>query len=121
VEQTMLRVHHVLRREGKIPKLTIDGKEIKLKHSSPITLIGNREDVQVVERAMQSMLMFGEQAAIDTFKPEEVSPYITNKLGVPSSLTNTKDEILELQKQRAEQQQAMMAMQAEQEAAKGQK
>jgi hypothetical protein len=118
VEQTMLRVHHVLRREGKIPKLLLDGKEIKLKHSSPITLMGNREDVQALGASMQAIMMFGEAAALDAFKPEEVAPYINNKLGIPSTLTNNKEEIQQLQKQRAEQQQAMMMAQQAQEMAK---
>ena len=118
VEQTMKRVHHVLKREGKIPKLEIDGREVKLKHSSPITLIGNREDVQGLVGAAQTISMFGEQAMMNAFKPEAVVPYINDKLGIPTSLTNSKEEIEQLIKAQQEQQQAMMAMQMQQEQAK---
>ena len=118
VEQTMKRVHHVLRREGKIPALVIDGKEIKLKHSSPITLMANREDVQTLAGAVQTLVMFGEATAFDSFKSEEVAPYVMNKLGIPSHLTNNKEEIMQIQQQRQEQQQQMMIAEQAQEAMK---
>ncbi len=107
VEKLMRRVVHVLKREGKIPPLKLDGKEIALKHTSPIARIMDVEDVQNLQSAITQVSMLGEQAIMTTFDTEKVGEYICQKQGVSPTLYRD-----EKQRKQLKQQMIEMAQQA---------
>lgn len=98
VEKLIRRVVYVLQREGIIPKLRIDGKEVKIKHVSPIAKAMDLEDVQtMMQAAGMAQQIAGPEMAMLGLKMEEVAGYIADKLGVDPSLRRTKGEAQKLQ------------------------
>ena len=101
VEKLMRRVVYVLQREGVIPKLRIDGKEIMIKHVSPIAKAMDMEDVQTVMQAVQMASALGPEVMALGLKIEDIPTYIADKLGVDPSLKRTESERIKMQEQAA--------------------
>lgn len=98
VEKLMRRVVYVLQREGKIPPLTLDGKEVKIKHVSPIAKAMDLEDVQTLGQAVQmSQGMAGPEVTMLGFKVEDIPDFIAEKLGVDPSLQRSDGEKKQIQ------------------------
>lgn len=115
VERLMKRVVYVLQREGRIPKLRIDGKEVRIKHTSPIAKAMDLEDVQtVMEAAAMAQQIAGPEMAMLGLKMEEIPGYIAHKLGVDPSLRRSEAEATQLQQMAA---QMLAQMQAAQQGA----
>lgn len=97
VARVLKRVVYVLQREGIIPKLKIDGKQIDIKHVSPIAKAMDMEDVQGVLQAIQMAGIVGPEMMLLGIKAEEVPGYIAEKMGVDPSLRRTDIEAAQLQ------------------------
>lgn len=86
VEKTVKRVVHVLQKDGKIPPIKVDGKEITLKHTSPISRVMDQEDLQNLQQAVAEVSIFGEELPMLTFDVEKCGEFIAEKRGVSPSL-----------------------------------
>ena len=86
VERTIKRVIYVLQKEGKIPPIELDGKEISLKHTSPISRIMDQEDLQNLQMAVNMVSLFGPEMVMLTYDVEKVGEYVNEKQGVSPSL-----------------------------------
>ena len=97
VERLMKRVVYVLQREGVIPKIKIDGKEVAIKHVSPIAKAMDLEDVQTVGQAIQIASAVGPEMMAMGIKIEDYPSYVAEKLGVDPSLRRSDVEQKQLQ------------------------
>lgn len=113
VERLMKRVVYVLQREGRIPKLQLDGKEIAIKHVSPIAKAMDLEDAQTVMQAVQMASIVGPEMMIMGLKAEEIPGYIAEKLGVDPSLRRPETEKEQLKQMVAQMLAQMQAAQQE--------
>jgi len=114
IEKLMKRVVHVLKREGIIPPLKLDGRELSLKHTSPIAKIMDYEDLQNLQQAIAETSMLGEETVMLTYDTEKVGEYINEKRGVSPTLYRDEKQRAEVKKQMAEAAQAMAAQQQQQ-------
>lgn len=108
VEQTLRRVIFLLQREGIIPRIKLDGKDVTLKHTSPIARVMDQEDLINLQRAVATVSMFGDEAVMLTFDTEEAGEYIAKKQGVDPELIRTPEERKALQEQLAQAAEAAM-------------
>lgn len=107
VERVMKRVVYVLQKEGVIPPLVLDGKDVKIKHTSPIARVMDTEDIQNLQTAIQATSMLGEEAVMATYNIEKVGPYIAKKQGIDPELLYTDAERAQMKEQMAQAAQAM--------------
>lgn len=80
------RVVYLLGKEGIIPPLTVDGKNIDIKFTSPISQAGDADEVMVLVRALQMTLGAGipPEMVMADLVLEDMPSFILDKLGGPS-------------------------------------
>lgn len=111
VEQLTARVVYLLQREGRIPPVTVDGRDIAVKHTSPIARVMDMEDLQNLQMALQETSLLGEQAVMMTFDTEKVGAYIATKRAVDPDLIRTDAERKQMKEQMAQAAAAMATQQ----------
>jgi hypothetical protein len=113
-EPIIARCVDILRSQGKMPDIKVDGREVSIKHTSPLAKIEDQEDLQ----GLQTYFGFMEQAevysqgitALST-KIEDLPAYIANKVGGFEELIRTKKESSELAQSAMEQEAALAEQQ----------
>lgn len=99
VEPIIARAVAILREEGLVPDIKIDGKEVTIKHTSPLAKIEDQEDLQ----GLSSYFSFMGQAevyspgltALST-KLEELPAWLALKIGGFEQLIRSKEEAKQL-------------------------
>jgi len=105
----------ILKDLGRFPKLNIDGKQIAIKHTSPLAKSEDLEDVQNTQVFLSTAAeLLGEEALAATVKVEEVPRYLADKLGVSPKLVRSKEEQQQLAQAAQEAQAQMMEQEAQQ-------
>ena len=113
LERVINRVTYILERKGLLKKVMIDGKEIKLKYKSPLTISQGQQDVQTFMNYMQAMQsLLGPEMAQAYVNTTKWPNWMANKLGVDATLVNTEDEMKEVLESKQNQQQQMQLMAA---------
>jgi hypothetical protein len=102
----------ILREAGKIPEIAVDGKEVTIKHTSPLARAQDQEDLLSMQQFMQMGAAFGPEAFALGAKIEDTVAWIGQKLGIDQKLLRTEQERIEMQEKAAE---AMKQQQAQQE------
>ena len=92
VEKVLKWVVYVLRKNGKIPEIKVDGKEITLKHTSPLAKAQDTEDLLVFQQYVETVSMLGEETLMIGTKVEDVPAFVGKALGVKQELLRTKTE-----------------------------
>lgn len=118
VEKLTTRVVYLLQREGKIPPIKVDGRDVAVKHTSPIARVMDMEDLQNLQMALGEVAMLGEEAITMTFDTDEVGKYIAKKRSIDPDLIRTDQERQQLKQQMAAA--VQQAQQAAQQQASGQ-
>ena len=108
VEKIIKRAVSILKRAGKIPDIRVDGKEVTIKHTSPLARAQDQDDLVAVNQYLQTVGQLGPEVLGLGTKLEEFPGYIGKKLGLDADLLRTEVEREEM---------AQTAMQAEQTAA----
>lgn len=108
VEKIIKRAVSILKRAGKIPDIRVDGKEVTIKHTSPLARAQDQDDLVAVNQYLQTVGQLGPEVLGLGTKLEEFPAYIGKKLGLEADLLRTEVEREEM---------AQTAMQAEQTAA----
>jgi len=114
VEKVMTAAVSILSNAGKFrgEEFKIDGREITLKHTSPLARAQDQEDLIAMQQFMQMGAGFGPEAFMLGTKVEDAVAWIGQKLGIDQKLLRNEQERIEMQKQAAEamqqQQQAQM-------------
>lgn len=93
VNKVMARFVYILSQLGMIPALKIDGREITLKHTSPLSRVQDNEELQRIERyfALGNATVGPEVMMLGT-KMDSVPEAIGKRLGIPQSLLNSEAE-----------------------------
>ena len=91
----MQRVVFILKDLGAIKLPVVNGREVKVTPTSPLARAQDMEDINNIDRLIVfTQKNFGPQLVNLFIKGEDVTPYVGEKLGVPSRLIRQKQEIV---------------------------
>jgi len=92
LEPLIKRVVDILVKNGKLPPLRIDGREVTIKFTSPMAKIQDMEELQNFNQFMQEMAMLPPDYFEGTIKLEDVPQWKAEKMGIPQKLMRNKAE-----------------------------
>ena len=110
VNPVLQRVIYILKKQGRIQIPVVNGREIKIRSSSPLAQAQHQQDVATIDRFLGMMQMrVGPELLNILIKQGEVAKFIANKLGIPEELIRSEQEMQEaaMQLQQLQQQQQM--------------
>lgn len=113
VEKVLRRTVYILTRAGKIPPITVDGREVTIKHTSPLARAQDQEDLIALNQYIQTVGQLGPETLALGTKIEDLPAFVGEKLGIDQDLLRDEAERQEMQEQAA----LAMQQQQEQEAA----
>ncbi|WP_299083196.1 portal protein [uncultured Paraglaciecola sp.] len=103
VNKVMERTIYLLSREGKIPPISFESRQLKIKHTSPLAKAMDMEDVQNLNTAMEYTAgLLGPESVQLQFKTENYGAFVGKKLGVEPSMVRTAKERDEMTQKTAE-------------------
>lgn len=102
IEKIIKVVVSILKDAGKLPDIAVDGKEVTIKHTSPLARAQDQEDLLAMQQFMQMGAAFGPEAFALGAKIEDSVAWIGKKLGIEQKLLRTEQERIEMQQQAAE-------------------
>ena len=111
VQPVLQRVVHILRKQGRIEIPTVNGRQVKVRSSSPLSQAQSRQDISSTTQWLQVVQQgFGPEIMNLLVSGEEVAAYLAKKYGVPDSLIRDAGERKQLVEimQQAQMQQQMM-------------
>lgn len=92
----------LLQRVGRMAKLRVDGREVAVKHTSPLSRAQDNEELMALQNfASLSAAAAGPEAYALAVKVEEIPAYVARKTGIPLELVRSRDEIAEKGQQMA--------------------
>ena len=108
VNPVLQRVIYILKKQGRIKIPVVNGREIKIKSSSPLAQAQHQQDVATLDRFLGMVqTRVGPQLLNLLIKQDEAAKFVAKKLGVPEELIRSPEEM----QQAAQQMQQMMAQQ----------
>jgi hypothetical protein len=110
VNPVLQRVIYILKKQGRIQIPVVNGREIKIRSSSPLAQAQHQQDVATIDRFLGMMQMrVGPELLNILVKQDEVAKYIAKKLGIPEEIIRSAEEMQEaaIQLQQYAQQQQM--------------
>jgi hypothetical protein len=110
VNPVLQRVIYILKKQGRIQIPVVNGREIKIRSSSPLAQAQHQQDVATIDRFLGMMQMrVGPELLNILIKQGEVAKFIASKLGIPEELIRSEQEMQEaaMQLQQLQQQQQM--------------
>jgi hypothetical protein len=110
VNPVLQRVIYILKKQGRIQIPVVNGREIKIRSSSPLAQAQHQQDVATIDRFLGMMQMrVGPELLNILIKQDEVAKFIASKLGIPEELIRSEQEMQEaaMQLQQLQQQQQM--------------
>jgi hypothetical protein len=108
VNPVLQRVIYILKKQGRIKIPVVNGREIKIRSSSPLAQAQHQQDVATIDRFLGMMQMrVGPELLNILVKQDEVAKFIAGKLGVPEELIRSEEEMQQaaIQLQQLQQQQ----------------
>ena len=96
VEKIIKRGISILVKKGKIPPIRVDGKEVTIKHTSPLSRAQDQDDLLAYDQLMARLAPLGQEVTALGLKIEDVPGYLATKLGIPQELQRDKPEREEL-------------------------
>jgi hypothetical protein len=106
VNPVLQRVIYILKKQGRISIPTVNGREVKIRSSSPLAQAQQHSDVATIDRFLgliQSRV--GPELLNVLIKQDEVAKYVAKKLGVPDDLIRTQEEMAQAMQQMQQMQQ----------------
>jgi hypothetical protein len=92
LERIIKRCLYILKELGKVPDIRLNGREVKIKITSPTAKNQDELDIASILRFMESIQAMGPEMVQTTVKTEEIPSYLANKYGVDSRLLRNKVE-----------------------------
>lgn len=87
------RVHFILKRRGIVQPITIGGREVNIKFTSPLARAQDAEDLLSVQQAVEfTMATAGPEAVQMAYKVENFGTWGAEKTGMPQELVRTENE-----------------------------
>ena len=111
VERVLNRSVALLKSIGKMPDFKIDGREITLKHLSPLARAQDQEELLGLQTAVAMAAPFGPEALQMAVKTEDIGEWIFKKAGVDASVLRSDAERKQMMQTVAQQAQAAIAAQ----------
>lgn len=103
VTPVLRRVIYILKKQGRIQIPTVNGREVKVRSTSPLAQAQAFEDINAVNRFLELVqARFGPQMVNLFVKGDEATKYLAAKFGVPESLVRSEQERAELAQQIAQ-------------------
>jgi hypothetical protein len=99
VEATMVRGLDVLERRGAMPEIRVDGRQVTLKHMSPLARAQDMDDLLTLQRTLE---VTPEAAVAIGIKIEDLGTWVAGKTGLDPRLIRDQAEKEVLQKKAAE-------------------
>jgi hypothetical protein len=94
VNPVLQRVIYILKKQGRIKIPVVNGREIKIRSSSPLAQAQHQQDVATIDRFLGMMQMrVGPELLNILVKQDEVAKFIAGKLGVPEELIRSEEEM----------------------------
>lgn len=106
IEKIIKRAVYILKKNGKIPDIRVDGKEVTIKHTSPLARAQDQEDLIAVQQWIELGAAVGPEVFGLGAKVESLPNYIGKKLGIDQDLMRTEAEKKEIQEKAAQAQAA---------------
>ncbi len=116
LERLIARSVYVLQKQGKMPAVRVDGKEVAIKFTSPAAKQQDEQTLATIGRFMEYMQMIPPEVVQQKVNIGEVPKEVADLLGVPKRLLNTEAE---QQEQAAQQQAQQQQLEAQALAAQG--
>lgn len=111
VQPVLQRVVYILKKQGRIELPTINGREVKVRATSPLAQAQANQDISSVARFLEMVGgTFGPEMMQMLIDSEEVAVHLAKKFGVPDRLIRDEEQrkqIAALAQQMAQQQQGM--------------
>jgi len=101
VEKVIRRAVSVLKRAGKIPDIRVDGREVTIKHTSPLARAQDQDELVAMNQYLATVSQLGPEIMGLGTKLEDLPQWLGKKLGIESDLLRTKVEREELAEQAA--------------------
>jgi len=112
VNPVLRRVIYILKKQGRINLPTVNGREVKVRSTSPLAQAQAQQDIVVFDRFVELVqARFGPQLVNLLVKSEEASKYLADKFGVPERLLRSDKERADLVAQMTQMTQMQGAMQ----------
>jgi len=93
IEPLMEACIDILRGLGLFPDIRLDGKEVTIKHTSPLAKAEDIEDFQnIMTWAQSNIALVGQEVFMGTAKVEDMPKITSEMLGVPASLLRSDEE-----------------------------
>lgn len=110
VQPVLQRVIYILKKQGRIEVPTVNGREIKIRSSSPLAQAQANQDISSVSRFLElTNAAFGPEATQLLINSEETAIYLAKKFGVPDTLIRDEQERRQLVAMMQQMQQAQAA------------
>ena len=94
VNPVLQRVIYILKKQGKIKLPVVNGREIKIRSSSPLAQAQQQQDVATLDRFIGMLqARMGPQLANMLIKQEDTAKYMGKKMGIPEELVRSKEEM----------------------------
>ena len=108
LNRTIERVIYILTKKGLLPRIEVNGRAIKLRYKSPLTISQGQQDVQTFLQYQQIMQqLMGPEAALAYLNTVKAPAWLANKLGVDPSVINTEEEMTQFFQSRQNQMQQL--------------
>jgi len=101
VEKVIKRTVSVLKQAGKIPPITVDGREVTIKHTSPLARAQDQDELVAMNQYLATVSQLGPEIMGLGTKLEDLPQWLGKKLGIESDLLRTEAEREELAEQAA--------------------
>ncbi len=100
VNPVLQRVVYILKKQGRIKIPVINGREIKIRSSSPLAQAQQQQDVATLDRFLGLIqARVGPQLLNILIKQDVAAKFIAKKLGVPEELIRSNEEMTEAAQQ----------------------
>jgi hypothetical protein len=101
LEPMIKRIVDILVKNGKLPPLRIDGREVTIKFTSPMAKTQDLEELQTFQMYMQSMQQLPPDYYEGAIKLEDIPQWTAEKMGIPQKLLRTPAEMEQMKQQMA--------------------
>jgi hypothetical protein len=97
VNPVLRRVVYILKKQGRINLPTVNGREVKVRSTSPLAQAQAQQDIVVFDRFVELVQgRFGPQLVNLLVKSEDAAKYLADKFGVPERLLRSDKERADL-------------------------
>jgi len=110
VTPLLRRVIFILKKQGRINLPTVNGREVKVRSTSPLAQAQAQQDIVAFDRFVELVgTRFGPQLINLLVKSEDAAKYLADKFGVPERLLRSDEERTQLVAQLTQSMQAQQA------------